>query len=117
MQIVNVSADKRFFRISTKIGGDEVIAEKVLFPLTDPSQFPLTAEHEKLSEQVPSRVWSTHKTDVGLVKSAQPLSIKVKPGAQLPYLKPRNETSMYAGYGKWNIYNSQNSLISHAMVS
>lgn len=44
----------------------------------------MSEEHDALLQQVPSHVWPRHKTDVGLVKSAEPLQFQLKPGAKLP---------------------------------
>ena len=46
----------------------------------------LAPKHEVL-RQVPQEVWSKHKTDVGLIRSAQPVQVKLKPGVRLPYKK------------------------------
>lgn len=40
-----------------------------------------------LLKQTPKEVWSYHKTDVGLVKSAQPTHIKLKAEMVLPNKK------------------------------
>ena len=48
---------------------------------------PLTSKQEDLLKQVPPEVWSKHKTDVGYVKSAQSVHIKLKPGARTPYVR------------------------------
>lgn len=37
-----------------------------------------------MEKQVPPELWSQHGTDVGLVKSANPIRIVLKPGAKLP---------------------------------
>ena len=49
-----------------------------------------------MEESVPNEVCSQHDTDVGLVKSASPVCIKVKPDANPPwkaqyYMKPEVE--------------------------
>ncbi|XP_048019955.1 uncharacterized protein LOC125251062 [Megalobrama amblycephala] len=38
----------------------------------------------EMEQRVPQKLWSKHDTDVGLVKSANPVRIKTKPGVQLP---------------------------------
>ena len=50
-----------------------------------PTQMAFSAEQVKLLQQIPDCLWSEHKTDVGLVKSVQPVEIKLKTGAKLPY--------------------------------
>lgn len=49
-----------------------------------------------MEKNLPEGVWSQHDTDVGLVKSANPVCIKVKPDAKPPwkaqyYMKPEAE--------------------------
>lgn len=66
---------------------DEAIAEKAMLLREVRKQMVIAKEHEALLEQVPPQVWSAHKTDVGLVKSAEPLLFQVKPGVRLPYQK------------------------------
>ena len=36
-------------------------------------------------QQVPECLWSQHSTDIGLVKSAQPVKIELRPGARPPW--------------------------------
>ena len=84
--LVHISADGQYIRISIKVG-DETVAEKVLLEVRTATQMPLETKHENLLDQVPSRLWSQHKTDVGFVKSAQPVKIKVKTEARLPFQK------------------------------
>ncbi|XP_029926020.1 uncharacterized protein LOC115372353 [Myripristis murdjan] len=83
---VHVSADKQYLKISIK-DYDETVAEEVLLEPRPSTQMTLAAAHVDLLNQVPSQVWSKHKTDVGLIKSAQPIRIKLKPRVQLPYKK------------------------------
>uniref|UniRef100_A0A671WVG1 Gag-Pol polyprotein n=1 Tax=Sparus aurata TaxID=8175 RepID=A0A671WVG1_SPAAU len=85
-QYVHSSPDGRFLRISYK-RADEAIAEKVLLPTEVKSQMLLTKDQEVLLSQVPPHVWSAHKTDVGLVKSATPQRFQIKTGIHLPYQK------------------------------
>ena len=59
----------------------------MLLPTEVRSQLLLTKDHEDLLSQVPPHVWSAHKTDVGLVKSATPQQFQIKTGVHLPYQK------------------------------
>lgn len=52
-----------------------------------------------MMHQVPEQLWSKHDTDVGLIKSAQPIEIKLKPGCRPPriphyQLKPEAEAGV-----------------------
>lgn len=81
---VHVSPDAQYMRISSKVY-DVTVAEKVLVTANPPPGQMIASEYEDLLAQVPQELWSKHKTDVGYVKAAQPIHIKVKPGARLPY--------------------------------
>lgn len=81
---IHRSPDKQYIRMSIKTY-EEGTAEKVLVDQEEIVQMPLTAKHEALLSQVSQEVWSKHKTDVGLVMSAQPIHIKLKPGVCLPF--------------------------------
>lgn len=81
---IHVSKDKQFIRISLKVG-DEAVAHKVAVEVTTPTQMAITTEHEEMLNQVPPQLWTAHKTDVGLIKSAQPVHIKLKPHVNLQY--------------------------------
>ena len=63
----------------------------LLLEVRTATQMPLETKHENLLDQVPSRLWSQHKTDVGFVKSAQPVKIKVKTEARLPFKKKKKK--------------------------
>nr|XP_054587273.1 uncharacterized protein LOC129152946 [Nothobranchius furzeri] len=52
-------------------------------------------------KQIPDQLWSKHDTDVGLVTSATPVQVELKPNARLPYrpqypLKPEAEEGINA---------------------
>nr|XP_033494259.1 uncharacterized protein LOC117264429 isoform X1 [Epinephelus lanceolatus] len=83
---IHISKDKQFIRISVKVG-DEAIADKVMVDGNTPTQMAVATEHEEMLNQVPPQLWTAHKTDVGLIKSAQPVHIKLKPHVNLPYQK------------------------------
>lgn len=48
----------------------------------------LDSSKDLLLKQVPEFVWSKNESDIGLVKSANPVELLVKPGAVLPFHRP-----------------------------
>lgn len=40
---------------------------------------------EEMIQQVPECVWSRHSTDIGFVKSAQPVRVQLQPGVKVPW--------------------------------
>lgn len=40
---------------------------------------------EKMLRQVPESLWSKHRTDIGLVKSSQPVKAHIRPGTVPPW--------------------------------
>jgi len=81
---IHISPDTRFYRISAtnyNVG----TAETVILNIQTPTKQCLLSEHEDLLGQVPPTLWSKHKTDVGYIKSAEPIHINVKKGVRLPY--------------------------------
>lgn len=83
---VSMSPDGLFFKLKFALA-DEEIAERVRLPKEKVKHMVIAEEHLTLLEQVPSHVWSQHKTDVGFVKSAEPLKFQIKPGVRLPQLR------------------------------
>lgn len=83
---MHVSPDKQFVRILLSTC-DEGKAGKVLLANNSCKQLTLTVENEGLLKRIPPQLWSQHKTDVGLVISAQPVRIKLKPNITLLYKK------------------------------
>ncbi|XP_029700614.1 uncharacterized protein [Takifugu rubripes] len=83
-QQIRTSPDGLFFKIAFTLA-DEAMAEKVKVPRERVRQMLIAEEHTTLLEQVPSQVWSQHKTDVGFVKSAEPQKFLTKPGVRLPH--------------------------------
>ncbi|XP_077352255.1 uncharacterized protein LOC144001641 [Festucalex cinctus] len=80
---VHISPDKQFIKISFfAVSEGRAVTTLVHRPAF--VQASLSAEHESLLGQIPSRLWSQHKTDIGFVKSAQPVVIKLKPNVTLP---------------------------------
>ncbi|KAI4881961.1 hypothetical protein NFI96_008338 [Prochilodus magdalenae] len=43
------------------------------------------AMKEEMLRQVPEHLWSRHSTDIGLVKSAQPVKVELRSGVKLPW--------------------------------
>ena len=83
---VQSSASGQYLKISLRTY-DEGTGIQVLLSQRSPTQAPLSEEHSVLLLQIPQELWSQHKTDVGLVRSAQPVQIKTKQGIILPYKK------------------------------
>lgn len=81
---IHTSPDRQFIRISNKTG-DQGVAERVLDDRPVAQMSVTCSSHQQEMLQVPDCLWSKHKTDVGLVKSTQPIKITVRPGAKLPY--------------------------------
>ena len=82
---IHRSADGAYYRIAMK-SVDRTVAEKVLVDRFQPaSHYVLTEEQEEILKQVPDELWTKHHTDVGLVKSAGEVLIKLKPHVRLPY--------------------------------
>lgn len=81
---VRFSEDRQFMKLKVEIYV-EGLAEKVIVSERAPTQTPLTSEQEALLQQVPKDIWSQHKTDVGSIKSAQPVRINLKTNIRLPF--------------------------------
>ncbi len=55
--------------------------------MTTTSELIDTTDTELLKEverQVPNELWSQHDSDVGIIKSAHPVRVRLKPEARLP---------------------------------
>lgn len=81
---ISTFPDGLFFKIAFT-HADETMAERVKVPRKRVRHMVVAEEHTALLEQVPSQVWSQHKTDVGFVKSAEPQKFLTKPGVRLPH--------------------------------
>lgn len=81
---VYTTIDRQYIRISLR-ACDKRTAGRVLVNSRSPTQMVTSVEQEVSLQQIPQELWSQHKTDVRLVKSAQPLQIKLKSGIVLPY--------------------------------
>lgn len=49
----------------------------------------------EMEKQVPIQLWSRHDTDVGLVKSANPVRIEVKPGVQTEFRRNQESNNIH----------------------
>ncbi len=70
-----------------RIPQEVVISQKKLTQMTTTSELIDTTDTELFKEvesQVPTELWSQHDSDVGLIKSANPVRIQLKPDARLP---------------------------------
>uniref|UniRef100_A0A8B9JFM9 Reverse transcriptase domain-containing protein n=1 Tax=Astyanax mexicanus TaxID=7994 RepID=A0A8B9JFM9_ASTMX len=84
-ECVFVSADRTYYKITTK-SVNRTIAEKVAVDRLAPYiQAKLTKDQEELLKAVPDQLWTKHHTDVGFIKSVEPVQIILKPNARLPY--------------------------------
>ncbi len=64
-----------------------VISQNNLMLMTTTSELIDTADTELLKEverQVPNELWSQHDSDVGIIKSANTVRVRLKPEAHLP---------------------------------
>lgn len=85
------SADKNYIKIlcGTSLMGtpqEVAINQKIQTQMvTTPELIETNAELFKdVERQVSTELWSQHDADVGLVKSASPIRIQLKPDARLP---------------------------------
>lgn len=81
---VQSSSHGQYLKISRQTH-DEGTGVQVLLSQRPPTQLLHSEKHTVLLRQIPDGLWSQHKTDVGLVRSAQPIHIKVKKNVMLPY--------------------------------
>uniref|UniRef100_A0A3B1IGT4 ribonuclease H n=1 Tax=Astyanax mexicanus TaxID=7994 RepID=A0A3B1IGT4_ASTMX len=78
------SKDNQFLKIviSAEGQGQPQTVRMTHESLIDPTRF---SWREEMLRQVPECLWSKHSTDIGLVKSAQPVRVDLKPGMKLPW--------------------------------
>ncbi len=81
---IHMPADKQLIRISNK-AYDTGFVERVLLGNRVAVSQMASVEQPDLLASIPEGLWSQHQTDVGLVKSVQPVQIKLRPSVQLPY--------------------------------
>lgn len=80
-----VSDDRRFLKLLTSSQGASCphAVSLTLDSMHDAAQ-PLTLM-DKMLKIVPDTLWSKHGTDIGLVQSAQPVRVVLRPGARPPW--------------------------------
>ncbi len=86
------SADQDYIQIlcATSLLGipqEVVISQKKKMQMTTTSEVINKIETELFKEvelQIPTELWSQHDTDIGLITSANPLRVQLKPDARLP---------------------------------
>lgn len=80
------SKDQRFIKIMISAQG---LGQPQAVQLTHESTLSVKSDADRLREemlrQVPECLWSQHSTDIGLVKSAQPVKVELRPGARPPW--------------------------------
>lgn len=83
-----ISEDRQFMKIMISAQG---MGEPQIVRLTDEPMFSIQTERdfkEDMLQQVPECLWAQHSTDIGFVKSAQPVRVQLRPGARPPW-KPQ----------------------------
>ncbi len=93
------SADKVYLKIlcaTPMLGGLRMVINTKIDPKVNEHQTKQTELLKEMEKQVPMELWSQHDTDVGLVKSANPIRIALRSGAKIPEkmqypLKPEAE--------------------------
>ncbi len=86
------SADQDYIKISCatnllEIPQEVVISQKKKTQMTTTSEIINKIETELFKEvelQIPTELWSQHDTDIGLITSANPIRVQLKPDARLP---------------------------------
>ncbi len=86
------SADQDYIKIlcATSLLGipqEVVISQKKKTQMTTTSEVINKIETELFKEvelQIPTELWSLHDTDIGLITSANPIRVQLKPDARLP---------------------------------
>uniref|UniRef100_A0A672MX06 ribonuclease H n=1 Tax=Sinocyclocheilus grahami TaxID=75366 RepID=A0A672MX06_SINGR len=80
-------ADKEYLKIlcaTPMIGVPRMVINTRVEPKVKEHQTKQTELLKDMERQVPLELWSQHDTDVGLVKSANPIKVVLKPGAKVP---------------------------------
>ncbi len=86
------SADQDYIKIlcATSLLGfpqEVVISQMKKMQMTTTSEVINKIETElfkELERQIPTELWSQHDTDIGLITSANPIRVQLKPDARLP---------------------------------
>ncbi len=81
------SADKVYLKIlcaTPMLGVPRMVINTKTDPKVNEHQTKQTELLKDMEKQVPMELWSQHDTDVGLVKSANPVRIALRSGAKIP---------------------------------
>ncbi|KAI3360807.1 hypothetical protein L3Q82_012880 [Scortum barcoo] len=80
------SEDQRFIKImiSAKGTGQPQTVQMTQESICS-AQMELNSMKEEMLRKVPECLWSRHSTDIGLVKSAQPVRVELRPGVRPPW--------------------------------
>ena len=80
------SEDHRFIKIAVLAHG---LGQPQAIQMTNESVLSMKTDSDNMREEmlkkVPQCVWSQHSTDIGLVKSAQPVKVELRPGTTPPW--------------------------------
>lgn len=80
-----ISKDRQFIKIMISAQG---VGQPQTVQMTNESMLSITPDRnlmEEMLQQVQECLWSQHNTDVGLVKSAQPVRVELRPGTKPPW--------------------------------
>ena len=80
-----VSEDRRYIKLMISAQG---FGRPQTVKLTEEFTLPVqrgSSLREEMMSQVPEHLWAKHSTDIGLVKSAQPVKVNLRPGTTLPW--------------------------------
>ncbi|XP_046899564.1 uncharacterized protein LOC124483259 isoform X1 [Hypomesus transpacificus] len=77
---------EKYFKLRAKAEGLSV-PQVVRLPETRPKEMTVEERWTQMLSRVPPELWSAHETDVGLIKSAQPVQVTLKPGCRPPRVR------------------------------
>ncbi|KAL6473215.1 hypothetical protein MHYP_G00194030 [Metynnis hypsauchen] len=81
-----ISEDQRFIKLMiTAQGQGQPQTVKMMHEAICSAQEDFDPKREKMLREVPECLWSQHSTDIGLVKSAQPVRVELRQGVKLPW--------------------------------
>ncbi|XP_045901461.1 uncharacterized protein LOC123968640 [Micropterus dolomieu] len=80
------STDQRFVKIMISAKGQgQPQAVRMTHESICSAKMDSDSMKEEMLRQVPECLWSQHSTDIGLVKSAEPVKVELRPGARPPW--------------------------------
>uniref|UniRef100_A0A8P4KC93 Peptidase A2 domain-containing protein n=1 Tax=Dicentrarchus labrax TaxID=13489 RepID=A0A8P4KC93_DICLA len=80
------SKDQRYIKIMISARGQgQPLAVRMTHESICSAKMDSDSMKEEMLRQVPECLWSQHSTDIGLVKSAQPVKVELRPGARPPW--------------------------------